>query len=165
MSDMEDATEQFARDLAIASGDLPDTPAGPAPGVPTWRLDYLPVVQALTQAGYGRVDVAPTPDEPTQPVPDELVEAVNRLVGSVIVAHGYIPTCKQGERDHVFMADALAPPIRTEADIRDDERERLAKLALSDASDLCKERYLQDDRAKTLRYLADWLRSQTQVEE
>jgi len=59
MSDMEKTTEQFARDLAIASGDLPDTPAGPAPGVPTWRLDYLPVAQALTQAGYGRWKVKP----------------------------------------------------------------------------------------------------------
>lgn len=59
MSDMEKTTEQFAGDLAIASGDLPDTPAGPAPGVPTWRLDYLPVAQALTQAGYGRWKVKP----------------------------------------------------------------------------------------------------------
>lgn len=48
----------------------------------------------------------------------------------------------------------------TEADIRADERERLAKFALSDASNLCAERYLPDERAKALRYLADWLRSQ-----
>jgi len=54
---MEKTTEQFARDLAIASGDLPDTPAGPAPGVPTWRLDYLPVAQALTLARRTEADI------------------------------------------------------------------------------------------------------------
>ena len=127
MSDMEETTEQFARDLAIASGDLPDTPAGPAPGVPTWRLDYLPVAQALTQAGYGRVDVAPTPDEPTQPVPDELVEAVGDVL-SLRTQPSETPTdaferlADAFLRDTGFMRPGKSVPCEMEEIMTEEER-------------------------------------------
>ena len=70
--------------------------------------------------------------------------------------------------------DALLPDIhgapprstsaQSEASIRADERERLARLALTSASDICTERYLPNDRAKALRWLAEWLRNQAEGE-
>lgn len=40
----------------------------------------------------------------------------------------------------------------------------LIEKALGDAAEICQERYLPDERAKVLRYLSDWLKSQMEEE-
>jgi hypothetical protein len=91
-------------------------------------------------------------------VPDALVEAAEAFV--LRVEGGTI----RSNRSYQAFKDALTLPRTTikEAEARGaaKERERLAKAAIDDAAGICQERYLPDDRARALRYLATWLRAQ-----
>ena len=129
------------------------------------------IAQALTQAGYGRVDVAPTPDEPTQPVPDELVEAVREYLESLDAvdteaeraeANGGkgwssapVVASMIAKRRVEAALSSLPDPLPTVESVRADERDRLLCLALGSEED---DYYARDG------YVAEWLRSHTQGE-
>jgi hypothetical protein len=102
---------------------------------------------------------------PQEIVPDELVKAAkeaSRFIADLVRCRSYGGLYVK-ETNHALQA-ALTLPRTTikEAEARGaaKERERLAKAAIDDAAGICQERYLPDDRARALRYLAKWLRAQ-----
>lgn len=53
---------------------------------------------------------------------------------------------------------------QTAAEHRSQVIQELIEKALGDAAEICQERYLPDERAKVLRYLSEWLKSQMEGE-
>lgn len=126
---------------------------------------WLDQSNATEWGGFEKALDAAIETESPPVLPGELVEVARELEPYLDRLLCYASTTSEHEPNRVVKRlraalTSLPDPLQTVESVRADERERLAKLALDDASNLCRERYLQDDRAKALRYLSDWLRSQ-----
>ena len=69
-----------------------------------------------------------------------------------------------GDDYKIVAANVPLTAVMTNEQYRSQVIQELTEKALGDAAGICQERYLPDERAKVLRYLSEWLKSQMEGE-